>query len=156
MKNIIYLLLAASLPLVTACGSNNDDESQPHPPPPTATSQGEADLLRAGYTYSGNKEFAVRWQWLSEVRAQQLIDARMSFVDANGLAASSISGVTVEPWMPSMGHGTAMDDQVISQEDNATFLVKGIYLIMGGPWEIKINAALGQRRDTALIAVRVP
>ena len=104
---------------------------------------------------STNKVFKVSAQWLSPPAAQKNISVRLT-VTAVGIEASSIESVTFDPQMPSHGHGTFVDDQVVTIESPQKVKVDGVYFIMGGPWVIHFTAAVNGKTDTALIPVDVP
>ena len=55
-------------------------------------------------------------------------------------------------------HGTAMKDQKIIPVAGQVgrFTIDGIYLIMGGPWDIRVTAKVNGSVDTATVAVTAP
>lgn len=70
----------------------------------------------------------------------------------------SVTEMDIDPWMPSMGHGTYRGDQKITAIDPALglFRVDGLYFTMGGPWELRIDATVNGTKDRVLLSVGIP
>lgn len=73
-------------------------------------------------------------------------------ITAQGKAVDGLS-MTVEPEMPSMGHGTAMVPKV-KAEGHGTYLVTDVDLFMAGRWDLRI-AITGEVTDAAVVPVDV-
>jgi YtkA-like len=56
--------------------------------------------------------------------------------------------LTVTPLMPSMGHGV-FEEPVVMERGGGMYSVSNINLIMGGHWELKIQASKGGLEDSA-------
>lgn len=135
-------------PAAKGDGKPQDPAPPPAPPPvePTIFAQDEGNT-------SKNGNFVVVLAWQSELLAEEYLNAKLTFADSLRLLPLTVTDVAFEPWMPSMGHGTTMDDQRVSEDAEAAnvFLVKDAYLIMGGEWEIRVTATVNGVRDVALI-----
>ncbi len=107
---------------------------------------------------SKDEAFSASLAWLQGPVANDYSKAQLVFTSADGEPATNVAEIIFDPQMPSMQHGTATDDQVITAADDSQhrFVVDGIYFIMGGPWEINVTATVNGRRDTAAIPVDVP
>lgn len=73
-------------------------------------------------------------------------------ITAQGKPVDGLS-MTVEPEMPSMGHGTAMVPKVAAQ-GHGTYLVTDVDLFMAGRWDLRI-AITGEVTDAAVVPVDV-
>jgi hypothetical protein len=123
------------------------------PPPPAAPpvfGENEGVLSRAGH-------FAVKIEWPAGAKAEEYIKARLTFATGARLKPASVTGIVFDPQMPSMGHGTVTDDQVLTSvgDSGYEFQVAGVYFIMGGPWEIDVTAIVNGQMDTAAVPVEV-
>jgi hypothetical protein len=68
-------------------------------------------------------------------------------VNALRLEVNDVSALTVTPWMPVMGHGSATVPRVARTED--AFVVDQLVLAMPGRWELRLELEGGT--DDALI-----
>ncbi len=107
---------------------------------------------------SKNGTFFLKMDWTTGPKSAATSAATLSFYDANHHQAISVDSVAVVPWMTTMGHGTAMKDQKIVPVAGQVghFTIDGIYLIMGGPWDIRVTATVNGSVDTATVAVTAP
>ena len=105
---------------------------------------------------SRQQVYTAKLDWQTPVAARTPLAAKLSFQTASGAPSQSIANLSFKPWMPSMGHGTSTADQSITVLDGSTALVEGIYLSMGGDWEIRLTATVDGVTDSATIAVSVP
>jgi protein SCO1 len=64
------------------------------------------------------------------------------------------AGITVTPWMPSMGHGV-WDKPVITERGGGIYHVENIRIIMGGSWELKIKVRKGSLEEQAVFPFEV-
>jgi|GEM_PF-1390045 len=112
----------------TACGDDVDAVKR------------EISLAPAIKSESGNKH--LRWVWCDQPTAEQFVRARLQIFDVAGVADQLV----VDPQMPSMGHGTYVDEQVVAVVDAAVGIVdvSGIYFIMGGDWDVYVSIS-GER-----------
>jgi len=107
---------------------------------------------------SKNSTFFVIMDWTTGPKSAATSAATLSFYDANHHQPISVDSVAVAPWMTTMGHGTSMKDQKIVPVAGQVgrFTIDGIYLIMGGPWDIRVTAKVNGSMDTATVAVTAP
>lgn len=158
----------APVPGADPSGDANPPPTTDTTPPPPAEGGGEtqnkptppaepAILAENVGTASQNGHFVVLLEWQSELKAEEYLNAKLTFADGSRLQPQTVTDVAFEPWMPSMGHGTAMDDQTVSGDSESAnvFLVKDAYLIMGGEWEIKVTATVNGVKDVARVEARV-
>lgn len=84
-----------------------------------------------------------------EVRVFERLDRPVSRgVNALRLEVNDVSALTVTPWMPVMGHGSATVPRVVWSE--RAFIVDQLVLAMPGRWELRLEFEGGV--DDALIA----
>ncbi len=109
-----------------------------------------------GKSLSSQELFAATLVWTeTPVKAETYVQAILSFYGKDGATAESISDVEFIPTMPSMGHGTAMDEQVVQYGSSGAVTIDKVYLIMGGSWEIKVKATVNGATDTVTFKVDV-
>lgn len=150
-------------PETPAAGSGDAEGTNPpktDPPPvePPKNEDGDEPIIGADLGVgSKGGQFVVVLEWQTPLEAEEYLSARLTFADAVRKQPASVADVAFEPWMPSMGHGTAMDDQTITADAASPYIfaVSDAYLIMGGEWEIKVTATVNGVRDTAYVAARV-
>ena len=58
--------------------------------------------------------------------------------------------ITVEPWMPSMGHGV-MERPVVNEKGGGLYNVDNVIFSMTGDWELRLEITSGQISDTVKI-----
>lgn len=138
--------ILASLSLVTACGQDGKD---PRSEPVPQKESGEAAGIAEKYTLSQAKVFGIKWTWVGEPKAEVPAHASLTFATPDGAPPASVAEIVIDPWMPSMGHGTYTDDQTIAPVPGmpGAYLVDGLYFIMGGPWEIRVSAVVNGVKD---------
>jgi hypothetical protein len=71
----------------------------------------------------------------------------IKITDGSGVAQPNITGTTVVPFMPDMGHGTSIVPSMTSNGDG-TYSVQPLYLFMAGIWSITFTPA-SNINDTA-------
>lgn len=143
--------------LALGCGSRSEStEPGAEPPPPQSDNVAAAPSAPVD-TWSARSTFGLTWSWVSPVKSEQLLEAEFTIVPPTGQSLSSVENLKIEPWMPSMGHGTSTRDQKISPVDGqlGKFKVSGIYFIMAGPWEIRLTATVNGTPDKAFLKVQV-
>lgn len=177
MHSILRFVVLALLVCGTqACGSGHssdraDETPAPQTPPATPPDSPPADNpptdetgdpqplfdLKLGHL-STNHSFIAKLDWIKGPVAQADSHATLTFVTSSGLAPSTVTDVVFNPQMPSMGHGTAMDDQVIRVDATKPYIfdVNGIYFIMGGSWVVHVTATVDGQRDVADFSAVVP
>ncbi len=138
--------------LLSSCASSIEAQGVKPADKPTLQLTGDAEgiLSKGGH-------FVVKLTWPEGAKAEQYIKARLAFATAARFRPETVSGIVFDPQMPSMGHGTATEDQVVSAVGESVwdFQVDGVYFIMGGPWEINVTAVVNGQLDTAAIPVEV-
>jgi YtkA-like len=142
--------------LAFGCGPKSEShEPGAESSPPQSDNVAAADI-RAD-AWSARRTFGVTWSWDTAVKAETFVNAEVTFITPEGKAPDSVVDIEIDPWMPSMGHGTATDDQQISPVIGSPgkFKIKGIYFIMGGPWEIRLKATVNGSADRAALKVGV-
>jgi|GEM_PF-588330 len=145
------ILLPSCASSIEAQGEKPLDRSQ-GTPPVKLTGDAEGVMSKAGH-------FVVKLDWPDGAKAEQYIKARLAFATADRFRPETVTDIVFDPQMPSMGHGTATEDQVISAVGDGRpaweFQVDGVYFIMDGPWEINVTAVVNGLMDTAAIPVDV-
>lgn len=58
--------------------------------------------------------------------------------------------VTVEPWMPSMGHGV-MEKPVVNEKGGGLYNISNVVFSMTGDWELKIRIISGETTDSVTV-----
>lgn len=152
MRNLLNLILLLGLSI--KCGQ--EKKAGGDSPTPVTDGGKSANGADQG-TPSDSKLFRVIWNWESEPKAETKVRASFTLSPYQEAVPSSFTQVEVEPWMPSMGHGTYTDEQKLTPiaDRPGAYQVEGLYFIMGGPWEIKVSASLSGIRDVARIRVNV-
>ena len=107
---------------------------------------------------SQNKKFIAKLEWLSPLKASEYLDARLTVSTMNHAAPAAVAVSKFDPQMPSMGHGTAVDEQTITQDpvNAAVFNILKVFFIMGGPWEIYVTVKVDEIEDVVTIPVDIP
>ncbi len=60
------------------------------------------------------------------------------------------AGITVAPWMPSMGHGV-MEKPVVNEKGGGLYNVSNVVFSMTGDWELRLEITSGSTTDTVKI-----
>lgn len=168
-KRYVKLFLLSGLFIVTSC-SQKDETSKSNPPtdapsqpspttPPPQSEDNSAKIFLDGEGVSSKKnKFFAKLEWLGGPKADDYSKAKLVFSTSEKTKPNSVSTIVFDPQMPSMGHGTATDDQVISAEESSSnsFVVDGIYFIMGGRWEVRVTATVDGVTDLVAFVVDVP
>ena len=89
------------------------------------------------------------------------LTAQLHVVDHQGAPVDGLQ-LTVEPWMPAMGHGSSVAPDVTPLGDGR-YEVSRLVLFMQGQWELRVlltppsseNAASAAPSDTAVVAFSV-
>ena len=89
------------------------------------------------------------------------LTAQLHVVDHEGAPVDGLE-LTVEPWMPTRGHGTSVAPEVTPVGDGR-YEVSRLVLFMQGQWELRVlltplsteNAASAAPSDTAVVAFSV-
>jgi hypothetical protein len=141
MKPRILLLLALAI-VLQACGGT---------PKKAAVAAAEPGLAKDGH-------FRVSLTWLTELKAETYLQAKLRFSVPSGAAVTEVKDLKFDPWMPSMGHGTVTDEQTLTLEAGQadTILVDRVYFIMGGAWDVRLDATVNGQADSATLSVEVP
>jgi hypothetical protein len=79
--------------------------------------------------------------------------SRLVFTDENGAPVEGLT-LSVTPWMPEHGHGSAVTPDV-QLEDAGTFTVTNLYLPMPGTWQLRIDVS-GAVTDELVPAFDIP
>lgn len=143
--------------LAVGCGSKSEStEPGAEPPPPQSDNVAASASVRVD-AWSARSTFGLNWSWISPVKSENLLEAEFTLVPPTGQSLTSIESLKIEPWMPSMGHGTSTREQKISPVDGQVgkYKVSGIYFIMAGPWEIRLTATVNGSPDKASLKVQV-
>jgi hypothetical protein len=98
--------------------------------------------------------FAVKASWLTRVNELEYESVFLTFHDPKtGEPIPMEPQLFFDPQMPSMGHGTATEEQTFTfGEESTSVLVKNVFFIMGGDWTITLTGQpVGRDEDTAFI-----
>lgn len=136
MSRVVVLFSA----LLFACGAGDAGTSDTFPDHPLVTVDSrDGKLQLAAYTAP------------EQPPSRGVISTKL-VITAQGKPVDGLS-MTVEPEMPSMGHGTAMVPKVAPQ-GHGTYLVTDVDLFMAGRWDLRI-AITGEVTDAAVVPVDV-
>lgn len=110
------------------------------------------------YIESDNKSFSTKIEWVEPLKAETYLSAEIKFKTADNSAITSLSVTKFDPTMPSMGHGTSTDAQVIGEAsaNDKQVKISGVWFNMSGAWEIAITASVNGKNDTVKIPIMVP
>ncbi len=134
----LFFILATLL-LLTSCADNK---------PP---------VLFEKTIQSKQAQFKVQFIWESGPTAQSFSSVKILFYDKKGLPLNDIKDITFIPFMPSHGHGTSIEDQVITTGHSQNeFIVTNVFFVMGGSWVITLTAKTAGISDSAEVSVDVP
>lgn len=122
----IASLCCALLLTLPACG---DDDG------PTTDDGGEV-LVEATLTAS------------DPVVGENTFDVRVLELSGDELVANAT--LTVDPFMPSMGHGSN-EEPTITANGDGTFVVTTVVFTMGGDWEVTFRASTPEGRSGELV-----
>jgi hypothetical protein len=79
--------------------------------------------------------------------------AQLTVADAHGNPFSGLR-ISVVPWMPAHGHGTAQPP-VITETAPGVFVANPLYLFMSGQWQLRLTFT-GALADEAIATVEIP
>lgn len=130
MSRSALLPLAAAL-LVSACGTD------PELPPAPADLPGE----RGEFLFEVTPDGALR---------PGPCPLTVTLRDAGDGSPIAGAEVTVSARMPAMGH-PGSGTPVVTEEPAGVYHVAGLVLAMGGSWEVRVDARLGERTDTVAV-----
>jgi hypothetical protein len=102
---------------------------------------------------TGSGDLRVEARGSPQPLARGTNDLLLTVADASTGEPRSDLAIAVEPWMPSMNHGSSIIPTVTSRGDG-TYLVTQVDLFMPGHWELRLSLS-GSMPDHALIAVDV-
>lgn len=110
------------------------------------------------YIESENKSFSTKIEWVDPLKAETFLSAEIKFKTADNSAITSLSVSKFDPTMPSMGHGTSTDAQVIGEAsaNDKQIKISGVWFNMSGPWTIAITASVNGKNDTVKVPIMVP
>ncbi len=151
--------LAIAIVCATACGKSS---KSPEPAPTTTGaekgSNSSSQSSSPTKTTSVGQAYILEWTWTSALVALGSVKAQFTVRLPDNSVPQKVSDIEIDPWMPSMGHGTYRGDQKVTSTDPATgsFEVQGLYFTMGGPWELRIDAVVNGVKDRALLSVDIP
>ncbi|MGD0677261.1 MAG: FixH family protein [Polyangiaceae bacterium] len=117
------LATTACLGLFAACGTASVPETTGFTAPPMLS------LTSRDATY----QIGVRTSPQPPTRGEQSVE--YTILDATGGPATGLTLVVV-PWMPSMGHGTAVTP-VVSETTPGTYLIADVDFFMPGQWVLR-------------------
>jgi hypothetical protein len=151
--------LAIAIVCAAACGKSSKGAE----PAPTTTDPGNgtnssSQSASPAKITSVGQAYIMEWTWTSPLVALGSVKAQFTVRLPDNSVPQKVSDIEIDPWMPSMGHGTYRGDQKVTSTDQATgsFDVQGLYFTMGGPWELRIDAVVNGVKDRALLSVEIP
>jgi hypothetical protein len=130
-KLLTLVLVLTSLPLA-ACSSENDPETKT-----LAGIQSKNGVLRGSFAPEPNPP-STGDNALS-----------ISLMDDQGAALAG-ADVGIEPWMPSMGHGSSTTPQMTELGAGA-YRATNIQFTMPGHWELRVQVEAGAHSDSFLL-----
>lgn len=78
---------------------------------------------------------------------------RPNLADGSPVLLDAADEVSVELWMPSMGHGSSPVS--VEKIDLGTFRASQVFFTMPGDWEIRVEVREEARRDQVALPVRI-
>jgi hypothetical protein len=130
--------LLALLPLFAACGDASSDE-------PSDT---DAGAPAGEATVDGH--FFVDWTLTPDPPVVGDATMKMTIVSADGEPALG-AAILVEPFMPSMGHGTSDAPLTTEDEGGAGAYTSTWAWSMGGAWEVTVSVGAQGLSDTLVL-----
>lgn len=142
------VLIALSLPiLMVGCGDKNEKKDN---------IAGNEDLPE-GSVFSKTKAYVVKVETSAALVPEAFQTIQLHFTDANGVAAESVSDVTLKPWMTIHNHGTATKKLKLTPVEGKPDVIEvtNLWFTMGGPWDLLITATVNGTADDAILPVEV-
>jgi hypothetical protein len=128
--------------LLVGCGGS----AKPAPAP----SFGGAALLTLE-SDSGSLEVTVRSSPQPAARGEDAF--QFTLTDASGKPISGLA-LSVQPWMPAMGHGSSVTPDV-QESQPGTYLVTNVILSMPGSWQLRTSVQ-GSVKDSFAPTFEIP
>jgi hypothetical protein len=135
----------ASVILFCACGGGASTPSDAGPPAFTAPP------FESATSVSGALTVAVQSDPSPPARGQNAL--RFTITGTDGGAMNGLS-LSVQPWMPEMGHGSSVAP-VVTPEDGGIYDITNVYLAMPGTWEMRTTVD-GPQSDHVTPSFQVP
>jgi hypothetical protein len=85
--------------------------------------------------------------------ARGLTDVELVVTDKSGAPVDGLE-LSVQPWMPQMGHGASTKPK-IEAKGAGHYVVSDVALFMPGRWELRTSIA-GPMKDSATIDLQIP
>jgi hypothetical protein len=137
MKHAFVLLLA----LAAGCSGAPDGGADGFPETPYATVMTDAGTLRVEIRTAP-----------TQPPARGLLEVEYAITDAQGAPRDGLS-LTVDPWMPEMGHGASVEPTV-EPLGGGLYRVSRLGLYMPGRWQLRTGIA-GAASDHVVIDLDV-
>jgi len=129
---------------MAACGSS---QAPGVSGPPTFSGPAEESVT----SDSGQLSIAVRWWPVVPVQGNDA--AELTIVDVQGAPVDGLM-MSIVPWMPAHGHGTAIQPTVTSTA-TGVLMADPLYLFMAGEWQLRMTIS-GTVEDSAIATVEIP
>lgn len=149
-KPVLPLIAALSL---AACGSSGSPNNVVTPPNDAGFIDCTKDPRVSAYAPNLTVKSATGdlvYILLSSTPAPPAAETNVfsiKITDGSGVAQTNVTGTTIVPFMPDMGHGTSIVPSMTSNGDG-TYAVQPLYLFMAGIWSITFTPA-ANINDTA-------
>lgn len=130
--------------LLAACGAGGGGDASP----PLLFSGPAAETVAGA---AGAITVEARWSPVVPVKGNNAVE--LTFRDDAGEPLDGLV-VSVVPWMPAHGHGTAVQPVVMPGADGVQ-VATPVYLYMSGEWQLRLTMT-GPQQDAAIITVQIP
>lgn len=138
------LALALASGLACACSSSSPDTSAPGSFP--------AAVLVSSMSAGGTLRVDVRTS-PDQPPSRGTSSVELTLTDVRGAPVDGLT-LTVVPWMPAMGHGTAVPP-VVTPAGNGRYVLTNVNMFMPGEWDLRTTFE-GSVSDHAAPALQIP
>lgn len=157
MMRLKTAIALALLSFFAACGQDeNKQNPEPNNSPPKQDQLGIIAPDEGVKSENGAFFAALSWEQGPDKGKESI--ALVTFADEQRLLPQSVTNVSFVPWMTIHGHGQGNRKVTITPVEghHNVFRVSGIFFIMSGPWDLRIEASVNGDRDKLAILVDVP
>jgi hypothetical protein len=128
-ETMVRLTLAGLLLALPACGDGGGDESNSG----GGATPSESGLYQGTFTFDPDPS----------ITGDNTLHAMLSTAEGEAVTDATVS---VEPWMPSMGHGSSTTP-VVHDMGEGNYHIESLTFTMPGSWEVRIEVDAVQGED---------
>ncbi len=147
LKNTAFILSASlAFTSLISCGQNSSSQKK----------EMRSHLTGAGFQ-SSNALFNVQETWLQGPSSISENTLLLKFQDAQGNPIQGVKVLKVSPWMKIHGHGAPEGGIRFAATETlgSEWKVEGLEFTMTGPWELRVEASVGEVTDFVEVTVDV-